>query len=327
MALLIIGQADVARLLPMDECIRLVEKALAALARGQAVQPLRNLMAVPETSGLLGTMPGYLASPRALGVKLVSVYPDNAALGLESHQGVVALFDADTGTPLAIMDAHEITAIRTAAASAVATRALAREDAASLAILGCGVQARTHLEAMACVRPLARVVVWGRSADKARAFAEAESARSGLAVEVAESAEAAVAGADILCTVTGSPEPVVRGGWLREGVHINAVGTATPTTRELDTEAVVRSRLYVDHRESALAQAGEFVLARDEGAIDESHILGEIGEVLVGRAPGRESAADITLFKSLGIVAEDLAAAHHVYAGAREQGLGTEVEL
>lgn len=327
MKLRVIKQSEVAALLPMADCIGLVAQALEAAAGGGAVQPPRTMMPVPGTSGFLGLMPGYLNTPETLGVKLISVYPDNFGTGVESHQGVIVLFQPGTGTPVALMDAGEVTAIRTAAASGVATRALARDEASTLALLGYGVQARTHLDAMRAVRNITRVRVWGRSAERADAFAQAESKRTGLPIEAAATAEAAVAGADIVCTLTASATPILEGRWLEEGMHINAVGAATPTTRELDTEAVVRSRLYVDLKESAINQAGEFVIAKSEGRLQESHIVGEVGEVLAGLAPGREDAGQITLFKSLGIVVEDLVSALHVYDAAKARGIGVMVEI
>lgn len=327
MKLRVIKQSEVAALLPMADCIELVAQALEAAAGGGAVQPLRTMMPVPGTSGILALMPGYLNNPEALGVKLISVYPDNFGTGVESHQGVIVLFQPGTGTPVALMDAGEVTAIRTAAASGVATRALARAEAPTLALLGYGAQARTHLDAMRAVRNITRVRVWGRSAERAGEFAQAESKRTGLPVEAAASVQAAVAGADIVCTLTASATPILEGRWLEDGMHINAVGAATPTTRELDTEAVARSRLYVDLKESAINQAGEFVIAKAEGRLRESDIVGEVGEVLAGLAPGREDAGQITLFKSLGVVVEDLVSALHVYDAAKARGIGVTVEI
>jgi ornithine cyclodeaminase len=237
------------------------------------------------------------------------------------------LFGVDHGQPLAILDGAAITAIRTAAASGAATATLAREDAGDLAILGSGVQARTHLEAMAAVRSLRRVRVWSRTPAHADRFArEATPPRDVRVVEVMTSAEEAVRGADLICTTTAAREPVLSGAWLAPGVHVNAVGACFAATRELDAEAVRRARLYTDRRESCLAEAGDFLLARKEGAVDEAHLLGELGEVLVGRVPGRGSPSEITLYESLGIAVEDLASAHFIHRRALETGAGQWLE-
>lgn len=314
MPLLFLNQTDVEALLPMRECIEVVEEALRSLTRGEALQPLRSALWMPDRHGLLAVMPGMLGSlggeDPVAGVKVITVMPGNHAHGEESHQGLVLLFEQERGRPLAVLDATAITAIRTAAASAVATRALAREDAGDLAVLGSGTQARTHLEAMRAVRTLRRVRVWSRNPESARRFAEAEG------VETAASAREAVQGADLICTVTASTEPVLYGDWIAPGAHVNAVGACTPKAREFDAAAVARSRLFVDRRESALAEAGDFLLAREEGAVTDAHILGELGEVLEGTIPGRRSGEEITLFKSLGIAVEDLAAGRHVYRKA-----------
>jgi ornithine cyclodeaminase/alanine dehydrogenase-like protein (mu-crystallin family) len=275
----------------------------------------------------MGLMPSYLGGIQSVGVKVIAAFPKNYGTEYDAHQGVVLLFDTDRGLLRAIVDGTAITAIRTAAVSAVATKLLAREDAADLAIIGAGTQARTHLEAMSLVRKIARVRVHSRSAENARRFAEREAERHGIAIQVTESARDAVRGADIICTVTTSATPVVEGAWVAPGAHINAVGAFAPTTRELDTETVVRSRLYVDRRESTLNEAGEFLIPRKEGLIDDDHIVGEIGEILVGKAKGRTSPDEITAFKSLGIAVEDLAAAHHVLKKALESDLGNWVEI
>lgn len=322
MELHVLGAGDVIELLPMDECIEAMDGAMRQAAARNAVMPLRAAIKLPE-EGLLGWMPGYLGDPQVFGAKLVSVYEKNFALGMHSHNGVVVLFEAENGRPVAIVDAAEITAIRTAAASALATRTLAREDTTTLAILGYGAQGRQHLESMLCVRPFSRIRIWGRHHDRAAAFAAEQGERFGVEIEPVSVARAAVEGADVICTVTGSPTPIVHGDWLEPGQHLNAVGTSFPGIRELDGPAVARSRLYVDLREGALAQAGEFQMARDEGLIADDHILGEIGEVLLGRVEGRTGPDDITLYKSLGLVVQDLAAAQHVYRKAQAAGAGT----
>jgi len=324
---IVVTQREVPSLLPMEACIDVMAEALKTTSRGEAVLPLRSMMWLPDRSGLLGLMPAYLGDPRVMGLKVVSVFPGNHGTEYDSHQGLVLLFEVAHGALLAVIDATSITAIRTAAVSGAATRLLSREDASDLAILGSGVQARTHLEAMRAVRPLRRIRVWSRDPGHARAFAARESEGSGTAVETSATAREAVEGADLICTVTASRDPVLQGDWIRAGAHINAAGACFPTARELDTRAVVRSRLYVDRRASALQEAGDVIMPRDEGAIGEDHIVGELGEALLGRVPGRRSKDEITLFKSLGIAVEDLAAAHFVYRAALERDSGAAIEL
>lgn len=327
MATLILNQSDVARLLPMRECIEAVAGALARLAGGEVILPLRPVMWLPERVGALAMMPCYEGESRMVGLKVITVFPGNQGTPYDTHQGAVLLFEATNGRLLAVADASEITAIRTGAASAVATRLLARQDAGDLAILGSGTQARAHLEAMHEVRPIRRVRVWSRNPDHARRFAAAGSEAHGVEVEVAESAEQAVSGADLICTTTASSDPVLRGAWVAAGAHVNAVGAAVPSARELDTDLVARSRFYVDRRESAQNEAGDFLIPRDEGAVSDDHIVGEIGEVLLGKVPGRMSPGDVTVFKSLGIAVEDLASIHHLWRKAQEAGAGVSVEL
>lgn len=323
----ILTQAEVTRLLPMAECIEVMEAALCTLARGGAVLPLRTVLRVPRDKGLFGVMPAHLSDPPALGLKAISVFPGNEGTDLDSHQGVVMLFSPDTGVPLAILDASSITAIRTAAVSGVATRALARPDAGDLAILGSGVQARTHLQAMAEVRPLRRVRAWSPNRERLAEFAGWARRSAGIEVEIPETAEATVLGADLICTVTSSRQPVVRSEWIGDGAHLNAVGSSIPTAREVDSDTMVRARLVVDRRESALNEAGDFLIPRAEGRITDAHIRGELGEVLLGSVPGRTSPGEVTLFKSLGLAVEDLAAASHVVARAEAAGIGLVVEL
>jgi ornithine cyclodeaminase/alanine dehydrogenase-like protein (mu-crystallin family) len=323
----IINQAEVLELLPMRACIDVMAEALKTLARGNAILPLRPILWLPEKVGALGMMPSYLGDVKAMGLKVVSVFPGNHGTEYDSHQGAVMLFETEHGRLLAIIDASEITAIRTAATSAVATQALARADAGDLAILGSGVEAHTHLEAMLLARPIRRVRVWSRNPDHARQFAERESRRHGIAIEPLPTAQAAVAGADLICTITAAPQPVLLGEWIAPGAHVNAVGSSVAHTRELDTAAIVTARLFVDRRESTINEAGDFIFPKKEGAIGDDHIQGEIGEVLLGQVPGRTSPDEITLFKSLGLAVEDLAAAHHIYHKALETGRGTALEF
>lgn len=312
----------------MPKCIDLMAEALVSLARGQVILPLRPVIRIPDSPNVFGLMPAYSKSLKAIGTKVISVFPGNHGTVLGSHQGVVLLFDGENGSPLAMMDAASITAIRTAAVSGVATRLLARQDANTLAILGSGVQARTHLDAMFAVRPFKKVFVWSRNADHARALASSKAGWSQrIDVEVVADAKTAVESADVVCTVTASREPVLRGQWLRPGTHVNAVGASLPTARELDTEAIKRADVYVDRRESALNEAGDLLIPMNEGAISADHIIAEIGELLSGHDTGRENGSEITVFKSLGLAVEDLAAAHYLHDRAKRERAGTWVEL
>jgi ornithine cyclodeaminase len=265
--------------------------------------------------------------PKTIGAKIITVYPGNHGTEFDSHQGAVLLFDPDNGSLAAMMDATSVTTIRTAAVSGVATRLLARETASTLAILGAGVQAHSHLEAMCAVRPIKTLRVWSRTRENAELLAAAARERLGLDASVAESGQAAVRDAEIVCAATSAREPVLFGDWLSPGTHINAVGASVRAAREIDTETVVRSRLYVDRRESALKEPGDIIIPLEDGDITPDHIVGEIGEIIVGKIPARRDVNEITLFKSLGLAIEDLGAANHVLAEARRLGVGTEVSL
>lgn len=307
----VLDDATVRRLLPMRDCIEVMAEALAALARDEVYNPLRFVVRPPDHGSLMGLMPARRGGGRPLwALKALTIVHGNSARGLDSHQGFVALFDGETGEPRALLNAGAITAIRTAAVSGLATRLLAREDTRTLAILGTGTQARSHLEAMHAVRSFERVVAWSASG---RSLAGAESAAT---------AEEAVREADVVCTVTSSAEPVVQRPWLKAGVHINAVGSSIPTAREIDEQTMRDASLFVDRRESTVNEAGDFLLA----GLDESHIKGEIGDLVLG-AQGRASAGELTLFKSLGIAVEDLASAELVVDRAEAEEAGTVVEL
>jgi alanine dehydrogenase len=258
-------------------------------------------------------MPGFAEALGVMGIKVISVFHANRNEGLPSHQGVVILFDAKHGQPLMIFDAAEITAIRTAAASAVATRLLSRQDSASLAIIGSGEQAQRHIESMSLVRKITQVNIWSRNEDHSTELVRKLSRKSSFAVTVKKSAQDAVKNADIICTVTSSSQPVINGDWVSKGAHINAVGSSTAVARELDTVTVVRSRLFTDCYDSLFNEAGDFLIPKKEGAVTENQVKGEVGEVLLGKKKGRESDDDITIFKSLGIAAEDIFSAWHIY--------------
>jgi ornithine cyclodeaminase/alanine dehydrogenase-like protein (mu-crystallin family) len=321
--MLILSGEEVVRLLDMPGCMQAMEKALVTLARGEFHLPLRLVVRPPGESHLLGLMPTYRSGGRPLyALKTVAIFPDNPSRGLDPHQGTVTLYDGTTGEVLAVMNASPITAIRTAAVSGVATRALAREDARVLAVVGAGHQARPHIAAMLEARPLEEVRISSRSYESAeRLAAEWPLARA------VESNEDAVRGADVICTVTQSAMPVLSHEWLAPGVHINAVGACFPHTRELDTETVVRSSFFTDRRESCENEAGDYVIPLQEGAISDGHIRAELGEVLAGTGPGRTSPQEITVFESLGLAVEDLAAAEYLMRRARETGAGTTVEF
>jgi ornithine cyclodeaminase len=328
MPLLILNHTEIERLLPMSECIVVMSDALMALAKGQVHLPLRMIVRPPEAAGLLGLMPAYVAGEHAAyGVKTVCVFPGNPAKGKDAHQGAVLLFSAESGEPLGMMNASAITAIRTAAVSGLATRVLAREDAGDLAIIGSGVQARSHLAAMSCMRSIRRVRVASRSFDHARRFVAEQQPRYPFPLEAVGTVEAAVRGADLIVTVTSSAEPILRREWISDGAHLNLVGASLPTAREVDSATMAAASLFVDRRESTLNESGDYLFAAREGVIDPEHIQAEIGEVLIGAKPGRTRADEITLFKSLGLAVEDLAAAEYLYRKAKETNSGTWVEF
>jgi ornithine cyclodeaminase len=327
MQILFASRSEVPRLLPMRACIEAMEDVLRSLARGEAILPLRQVLPLPAGRGAFAAMPAVLPGLGSVGLKAITVVPGNHGSALDSHQGAVLLFETGRGQLLAVLDASSITAIRTAAVSAVATRALARPDASDLAILGTGVQALTHLEALAAVRPLRRVRAWSRGAGHVAAFAARAKAALGIAVEPMTSAHDAVRGADLICTVTASESPVLEAAWVSPGAHVNAVGASLARARELDTALVAKAAFYVDRRESAQNEAGDFLIPRAEGAIGDGHIRAEIGEVLLGSRPGRGGPDEITVFKSLGLAVEDVAAARVIYETAQASGLGTRLDL
>jgi ornithine cyclodeaminase len=272
-------------------------------------------------------MPASLQDPAAVGTKLVTVFASNHARGLPSHLATIVLLDPETGALMAILDGRFITEARTAAVSALSADVLARPDAAILAILGSGVQARSHLGALACVRTLREVRVWSPTASHRTAFAREMEPLAGVRITTTDSPSLAVEGADLIVAATASTTALIDTGDVREGAHICAVGACRPTHRELAGRLVARSRLFVDSREGAIAEAGDIVLARTEGLLGPDHIAGELGELLAGRVPGRRTDAEITLFKSLGMAVEDVAAAHLAYSRARDRGCGRQVAL
>ena len=313
-AMRLIDREEVARRLTYEVCLPIVRSAMIEFSKGETLQLLRSILPLSE-GRMFGVMPGAMGARACFGAKLISVYPENFARGVQSHQGVVVLFEPETGTPVCVVHAGEITAIRTAAASAVATDALARKDAKRLALLGYGEQAGTHARAIARVRSLEEVVVWGRAVERAREFAVRMEAELGVEVRAVESAREAVAEADVVCTLTSAAEPILLGEWVRPGTHVNVVGSSYAGPAEVDTELVRRSRFFVDSREGVLAQGAEFLRAKAAGVVGDEHIVGEIGQVLAGDVVGRTSAEEITVYKSLGHVVQDLACAWALYEG------------
>jgi len=324
---LVLDANNVERLLTVDDCIELMADALADLARGTFHQPLRMIVRPPQAKGLLGLMPAYRSNPAAYGLKAICVFPDNPNSGKDAHQGSVMLFDGNTGELLSLMNASPITAVRTAAVSAVATRFLAREDACELAIVGSGVQARSHLAALARVRPIKRTRIVSRTREHADRFVAEMTPRFSFEIVAVDTAEEALNGADIIVTVTNSHEPVIDSKWISRGAHINAIGTHSSAAREIDGATMAAARLFVDRCESALNEAGDFLLAAKEGLIGSDSIVAELGELLIGAKRGRESAAEITLFKSLGLAIEDLACAEYLFRKAQEENAGTWVSF
>jgi len=323
---LVLSHTDVEQLLPVSECIPVMADALSALCRGEATNPLRSLFSPPGASGFLGLMPAYRSGAGAhLGLKEVCVFPGNPARGLDTHLGAVLLHDGETGELRAVVNASAVTAIRTAAVSAVATRLLAREDAATLAIIGAGTQAGAHLDAIPSVRAITRIRIVSRSRKKAEDLA-AKKQRS-MRIEVMDSVEEAVRGSDIIVTATSSRQPVLERSWISAGTHINAVGSSIAAAREIDSATMADAAIFVDRRESTLNESGDFLLALKEGAVTADSIRAEIGELLTGERKGRRSRSEITLFKSLGLAIEDLAAAQYLFEKAQSQGSGTWVEF
>jgi ornithine cyclodeaminase/alanine dehydrogenase-like protein (mu-crystallin family) len=308
-----IDREEVARRLTYDVCIPLVRDAMIAFSAGETRQLLRSI--IPLADGhLFGIMPGALGANAPFGAKLISIFPENAGQGMQSHQGLIVLFEPDTGTPVCVVHAGEITAIRTAAASAVATNALALSDAKHLAILGTGEQAATHARAIVKVRALESITIWGRSPQRAHILADQLHGELGLPVIAVATVEQAAATADMLCTVTSASEPILKSEWVRPGTHINVIGSSHAGPAEIDNALVARAQFFADSREGVLQQGAEFLRAKQAGLIGDTHILAEIGQVLAGKAEGRRSSDEITIYKSLGHIVQDLASGWWLYA-------------
>jgi ornithine cyclodeaminase len=319
----LLTEKDIRDVLSMDDLIATMETSLDRFSSGRVRQPLRSVVEVASRHAFFGVMPAFIdGSAPALGTKLVSVYHSNLAQGLPSHLATIVLFDPDTGALRALLDGRYITEARTAAASAAATKHLAREDARVLAVFGAGVQARSHIDALVRVRPIAEIRIWGRDPAHVDRLIDELMPHVRARMTRATTARDAARDADVIALVTASPEPVLFRDWVKAGTHINAVGACRPNQREMDTALVKSARLFVDSRVGALAEAGDIVIPITERAIDESHIAGEIGDVCGGRVAGRRDAAEITIFKSLGIAVEDVAAAHLAFERASARGLG-----
>ncbi len=319
---LLLSEEDVRIVLSMEDLIAAMRTALEQFSTKRVEQPLRSVIEVGLQKAAFAVMPAFVTTPPALGAKLVTVFPSNAGAGLPTHLATILLLDSMTGELVAIMDGRYITEARTAAVSAVSTDLLAREESSVLAIIGSGIQARSHVDALGRVRDLRTIRAWSRTPDRLEQFIREIEPRTSAQVVRCSSAREAVNGADVVVLATSAREPVVLGDWIREGTHICAVGACRPSEREMDTALVARARLFVDSRAGALTEAGDVVMPMAEGAFEAGHILGELGEVLAGRIAGRRAAADVTIFKSLGMAVEDVAAAHLAYEKAAERGLG-----
>ncbi|SFJ44813.1 ornithine cyclodeaminase family protein [Aerobium aerolatum] len=325
--MIVLSHQDIIELLPPRTAIDVVADAMAATSRGDVELPLRSIMDAGGPNKM-GIMPGMMRTPPCHGIKLVSLFPGNVAAGLSSHQGAMVLFESVNGTAVAMMDGGPLTALRTAAASAVATRSLSRPDSTVLAMIGAGEQARNHLHAICVVRNISELRIASRTEASASAFAEyARRHYPHLTIDFGTDIKNAVAGADIVCTVTSSPVPILKGEWISPGTHLNIVGASIPSRREIDDEMVLRSSVFVDFRRSTFAQAGEIVDMIEAKRIGEQHIRAEIGEVLNGTRTGRTDNSQVTLYRSLGIASQDIACAYHCWEQAKVTGRGVNAPL
>jgi ornithine cyclodeaminase/alanine dehydrogenase-like protein (mu-crystallin family) len=325
--MLVLSEAEVRRLVEIDELIGALESAHAEFSTGGAVMPVRQVVPLPDIGGRITTMPAFLSAERALGMKVVTFFKDNPARGLPAILGTIHLYSAQTGKLAAVMDGTYITAIRTACASAMATKALANAEAPVLGVLGAGVQARSHIATLARARKIAKIKIYSPSGASACKVRDELEPAVKVPIEPAASAEAAVRGADLVVTATSAPTPVLDRAWLKPGAHINAVGSHRPDLRELDAATLKAARVFVDSRDAIMAECGDVLLAIKEGSIQAADASTEIGEVLAGKKPGRTSSSDITLYKSVGIAVQDVATAALVYRKALEKKAGVEVDI
>ncbi|QIB66119.1 ornithine cyclodeaminase family protein [Kineobactrum salinum] len=322
-----LSATQVAEMLTYEACVRVLEYAMPQVSQGEAVMPFRTSMAIPG-KGLFGMMPGALtADPGVFGIKLLSLYPDNAANNLPSHLGLFVLFSIDTGLPLAIMSGSVLTAIRTGGASALASKYLARTDAKILTIIGTGEQAQSHIAALTLVRDIKEIRIWGRNRHHAERLASLYADDIHRKVIVADKIKTAIKDSHIICTVTAATDPLLYGEWLEPGMHLNVVGSGYPHKAEVDSDCIRRARVYIDYEASALAQAGDLIRAFEAGTIAADHIICEIGSLILNSKLGRLSDDDITLYKSVGIAAQDLAVARYVFDQANQRGVGTIVGI
>lgn len=322
----ILNRAALRQALSHAECVDALDPTMRAVSDDRSIMPLRQYMKIPGTEGKFTMMPGYVDTPRTFGFKVVAKYPREQGSKYGSHVGAVMIFDADLGIPVALVDGAELTAIRTAAASALATKTLSRDDSYSLAILGTGAQAEHHIRAMRAVRPIQKICVWGRNPDNASELLRNIDLPDSIQTSVETTVSNAVSGADIICTTTAAKSPILSASQVPQGCHLNLVGAAVAEAAEVSSDIVAASRFFVDYRESAMAQAGELINALREGIADESHIAGELGEVLLGRIEGRQSVQQITVYKSLGVAAQDLAAAVAALENAERLDIGISID-
>ncbi|HEX6173356.1 MAG TPA: ornithine cyclodeaminase family protein [Candidatus Binatia bacterium] len=325
--MLVLSEKQVEALIEIDELIAALERAHIQYSTGGAVMPVRLVVPLPQIDGRITSMPGFLNEDQALGMKVVTYFHNNPKQNLPSILATIMLFSAESGKMIAVMDGSYITAIRTACASAMASKVLSNPTASELGILGAGVQAKAHLTALARVRKIRRIKIYSPSGTSAGRVKQEVEPHLGVAIEVANSAEEAVRGADLIVTATTAKQPILAAQWLKPGAHINAVGSHRPDLRELDGTTVARSRVFVDSREAIMAECGDVLLALAEKSISADHVQAEIGEVLAGTKPGRTGAEEVTLYKSVGIAIQDVATAHLVYHKALQRGVGTDVAV
>ena len=311
----------------IKECVQVMRETMISVSRGETALPIRQFLSIPGTQGKMAMMPGAISSPGCHGIKLVCKYPREESSVYGSHVGMVVVFDSENGLPLAMIEGSSLTSIRTAAASALATDLMARKKIKALSILGCGEQAKRHILSIITVRNPDQIYVWGRDYNKASEFSKNMSLKIGRPVAAVQTAEEVVSMADLICTTTSSPEPVLKGDWLKPGSHVNLVGAAVPSSSEADEKVVTRSRFIVDYRPAAMAAAGELLGAIKNGVASEENIVGEIGEVADGKILGRKDENEITVYKSLGVSAQDLAVANWLYEKSIKLGFGLEVNM
>ncbi|HVO95412.1 MAG TPA: ornithine cyclodeaminase family protein [Terriglobales bacterium] len=325
--MLILSEKEVQSLAQVEELIPVLERAHVQYSTGKAVMPVRLVVPLPQIEGRITSMPGYLNEDKALGMKVVTFFPNNLKQNLPQILATVMLFSAETGKMIAAMDGNYITAIRTACVSAMATKALANPQSRVLGVLGAGVQARAHIRALTQIRKISEIRVYDIAEASARQLQESLQKESGIKINVVQTARGAVLGTDLLVTVTTAKEPIVKKDWLQPGMHINAVGSHRPDLREIDGATLASAKVVVDSREAIMAECGDILLAIREKTITADHVHAEIGEVLAGKKPGRTSPDEITLYKAVGIAIQDVATAHLVYRRALEQNVGTNIEV